>query len=128
MKQFLLDTHVLLWMQDDSPYLSETVRDILTNPDNDLYVSIASFWEIVIKRSLGKLELEYTIKDLVQSCAINNIIILPVQFSFLEHLETLPFIHRDPFDRLIAATVIDLNYGLLSKDPNLHLYDLQVYW
>lgn len=77
---------------------------------------------------MGKLELGYTIKDLVQSCVMNNIIILPIQFSFLERLEVLPFMHRDPFDRLIIATAIDLNYGLLSKDSNLYRYDLEVYW
>lgn len=126
--QYLLDTHTLLWMQDDNDMLSETVRDKLTDEKNDLYISIASFWEITIKQSLGKLQLAYTLDDLVQSSIINSIFILPVQISYLKTLKSLPFIHRDPFDRLIIATAIEMNHQLLSCDRNVQKYDLKVVW
>ncbi|TYR34394.1 type II toxin-antitoxin system VapC family toxin [Sphingobacterium phlebotomi] len=128
MGQYLLDTHVLLWMQDDSDNLPADIKTILSNAENDLYISIASLWEIVIKKSLGKLLLGYSIEELVQSCTINYIIILPIQPSFLTTLEKLSFHHRDPFDRIIAATAIDLNYQLISKDANLKKYPLSVVW
>ena len=127
-KQFVLDTHTLLWMQDDSELLSANAKDILCDSRNELYVSIASFWEITIKQSLGKLHLSYTIDELVQSCAINNIFILPIQISYLKVLSLLPLFHRDPFDRIIAATALEMNYALISKDSNLHKYDLMVIW
>lgn len=128
MKQYLLDTHVLLWMQDDSDNLSNEIKEILSDSSNDLYISIVSVWEVVIKKSLGKLQLTYSIEELINACVLSNIIILPVQPSFLLTLEKLPFHHRDPFDRIIAATAIDLNYNLISKDPNLKKYQVNVIW
>lgn len=82
----------------------------------------------MIKKSLGKLELDYEIDDLLQSCLINRITILPLQLSCFTVLEKLPFIHRDPFDRIIAATAIDLNYTLISRDRNLPKYNLKIIW
>jgi PIN domain nuclease of toxin-antitoxin system len=128
MGQFLLDTHVLLWMQDDNDNLSAEIKDILSDSANDLYISIVSIWEIVVKKSLGKLQLDYSIEELIKSCVLSNIIILPVQPSFLLTLEKLPFHHRDPFDRLIAATALDLSYNLISKDSNLNKYPVNVIW
>ena len=128
MGQHLLDTHTLLWMQDDNPELSQKARKLLADSSNELYVSIVSIWEVVIKKSLGKLELDYEIDDLLQSCLINRITILPLQLSCFTVLEKLPFIHRDPFDRVIAATAIDLNYTLISRDRNLPKYNLKIIW
>jgi PIN domain nuclease of toxin-antitoxin system len=108
--------------------LSDKARGILSNNDDDLYVSIATFWEITIKQSLGKLKLAYTLDELVQSCVINNIFILPIQISYLKALGGLPFIHRDPFDRIIAATALEMDYKLISRDNNLHKYNIKVIW
>ncbi len=128
MGHYLLDTHVLLWMQDDSDKLPNDIKTILSNAENELYVSIASIWEIVVKKSLGKLQLGYSIEELINSCILSNVIILPIQPSFLLLLETLPFYHRDPFDRLIIATAINSNYELISKDTNLRKYPLPIIW
>lgn len=128
MGQYLLDTHVLLWMQDDNSQLPDHIKGILSDQSNDLYISIVSIWEVVIKKSLGKLRLGYTIDELIQSCVFSNIMILPLQPAFLLILEKLPFHHRDPFDRIIAATAMELNYQLISKDANLKKYDLRVLW
>ncbi len=65
MKRYLLDTHALLWMQDDNILLSDRVREIITNDDSELYVSIVTFWEITIKTASGKLELGYMIDNLL---------------------------------------------------------------
>ncbi len=104
----MLDTHTLLWIQEDSPNLSTKAKETIRENSNDLYVSIASFWEIAIKISLGKLTLGYTLDELSNACTINNIIVLPIQLSNLNHLGKLPFRHKDPFDRIISATAIDL--------------------
>lgn len=68
MKKYLLDTHVLLWMQDDNIALSNRARNILEDPTLNLYLSIASLWEITIKQSIGKLQLEYSFDELIESC------------------------------------------------------------
>lgn len=128
MGQFLLDTHVLLWMQDDNDQLPDHIKEALSDASNDLYISIVSIWEVVIKKSLGKLRLGYSIDELIQSCVFSNIIILPLQPAFLLTLEKLPFHHRDPFDRIIAATAIELDCQLISKDANMKKYDLDVLW
>ena len=128
MRQYLLDTHTLLWMQDDNKTLSTAAREILEDSRCSLYLSIASLWEISIKQSLGKLQLEYTLDELSESCLSNNILILPIQLSALNILKNLPFIHRDPFDRIIVSTAIDMNFDLITKDLNLHKYDTNTIW
>jgi len=89
-RQYLLDTHTLLWMQDDNKTLSTTAREILEDSRCNLYLSIASLWEISIKQSLGKLQLEYTLDELSESCLSNNILVLPIQLSALNILKTYP--------------------------------------
>ncbi|WP_205940772.1 type II toxin-antitoxin system VapC family toxin [Pedobacter paludis] len=128
MKQYLLDTHTLLWMQDDSNMLSNKAREILEDSNCNLYVSVASFWEISIKQSLGKLKLEYTLDELSESCSANSILILPIQISALNILKDLPFLHRDPFDRIIVSTAVDMNFSLITKDINVHKYDVKLVW
>jgi len=127
-RSYLLDTHTLLWMQDDNKTLSTTAREILEDSRCNLYLSIASLWEISIKQSLGKLQLEYTLDELSESCLSNNILVLPIQLSALNILKNLPFIHRDPFDRIIVSTAIDMNFNLITKDLNLHRYDANIVW
>ncbi|MFC7524142.1 type II toxin-antitoxin system VapC family toxin [Parapedobacter sp. GCM10030251] len=95
---------------------------------NDIHVSIASSWEITIKKSLGKLILGYTLVELYHVCVMNNIIILPIQLSNLSQLENLKLIHRDPFDRLITATAIDGDMEVISTDANMAKYPLKVIW
>lgn len=128
MKDFLLDTHTLLWMQDNNPSLSTNSAKILTNPDNNLYVSIVSFWEISIKQSLGKLELSYSLDELNSACKASRVEILPISLDQLNILKALPFVHRDPFDRLIIATAISLNCNLISKDAYFEKYEIEVVW
>lgn len=115
-------------MQDDNHSLSTRAREILEDSSCNLYLSIASFWEIAIKQSLGKLKLEYTLDELSDSCSSNNIFILPIQVSALTILKKLPFLHRDPFDRIIISTAIDMDFNLISKDIKFDNYDVNIVW
>jgi PIN domain nuclease of toxin-antitoxin system len=127
-KKYLLDTHVLLWMQDDNVALSKPARKILEDSTTQLYLSIVSLWEITIKQSLGKLQLEYSLDELIDSCNASNINILPIDFGTLKILKTLPFIHRDPFDRIIVATSLELGLDLISSDEVAKKYITAVVW
>jgi PIN domain nuclease of toxin-antitoxin system len=127
-REFLLDTHTLLWMQDNNPSLSKTSLKILANTNNNLHVSIASFWEISIKQSLGKLELSYSLDDLHSACLASGISILPIGINELNILKSLPFIHRDPFDRLIISTAMSLKYAVISKDEYFKKYEVELIW
>lgn len=128
MKKYLLDTHVLLWMQDDNLALSNKARKILEDPACNLYLSIASLWEITIKQSLGKLQLEYSLDELIKSCDETNITILPIDVGTLKILKSLPFLHRDPFDRIIIATSIELSLDFISSDEIAKKYIGGVIW
>ncbi|QEK53317.1 type II toxin-antitoxin system VapC family toxin [Pedobacter aquae] len=115
-------------MQDNHSSLSSNSIKILTDANQSLYVSIASFWEIAIKQSLGKLNLSYSLQELHEACVKSDIEILPILMSELDILKDLPFIHRDPFDRLIISTAISYNFVLISKDEQLKKYPLEVIW
>lgn len=115
-------------MQDNHPSLSENSTKILTDGNNHLYVSIASFWEIAIKQSLKKLELSYSLDELELAFSRSGVKILPVCVSDLDVLKNLPFIHRDPFDRLIISTAINHSFSVISKDEHFQKYDLGVIW
>ncbi|MCF0056939.1 type II toxin-antitoxin system VapC family toxin [Dyadobacter sp. CY356] len=128
MQQYLLDTHTLLWMQDDNKNLSPLAKKILSDGNSQLYVSIASFWEVTIKLSLRKLELEYTIDELFTACEITNIVILPIEIAFLKELHSLPFFHKDPFDRIIAATALSLDLSIITIDEYIKRYNLKTIW
>lgn len=124
---FLLDTHTLLWFLNDDPKLPETTKELIgTSPDT--YVSIASFWEIAIKNSIGKLELRDSITRIMEICEEKQIFILPIKAIHLERLKALPSIHRDPFDRLLICQAAAENMTLISVDGNLVKYDIRVVW
>src|SRR3546814_14463476 len=89
MGQYLLDTHTLLWLHDDSPRLSKQAQSIILDSSNDLQVSMASFWEITIKKALGKLVLAYSLSDLYEACITGNITVVPIQLSNLIQLEKI---------------------------------------
>lgn len=125
MNGHLLDTHTLLWMQDDHELLSRNARLVLGSSQANLNVSIASFWEIVIKSSIRKLKIEYTINELSIVCQTNQIKILPIELCVLNQLQTLPHLHRDPFDRLIASTAIHYQLSLITRDPNIASYNVR---
>ena len=128
MDKFLLDTHTLLWWHENDSQLSTKVKDIIINPKNTVGVSIISFWEIVIKQTVGKLTLEYSIEELVENCIKSNFRIIPMHFLHLNQLSILPLIHRDPFDRYLIATAMSENLQLLSKDNQFSEYNITVIW
>ncbi|MFY9261939.1 MAG: type II toxin-antitoxin system VapC family toxin [Gallionella sp.] len=100
----LLDTHTLLWLAGNPSQLPPRVVALCEDENNALYVSIASFWELAIKMSLGKIELaEDALAQLETWCLANAISLLPVELSHCQQVQKLPFHHRDPFDRLLIA-------------------------
>ncbi len=123
---YLIDSHVLLWSLENNPQLSQTAIDILQN--QDLAISIASLWEIEIKRNIGKLQLPFIPSQLAKICTNRDIQILPVTSDELDVLGTLPFIHKDPFDRIIISTALSKGYPLLTHDDNIKKYSLQTIW
>lgn len=119
---YLLDTCTFLWELHDDPRISDNASKIIEESDK-LYLSIATFWEIAIKKTLKKLEIKESITDLAEVCMKNDITILPIKVNYLERIQTLPFIHNDPFDRLIMATNIEEGTTLVTCDSKIKLYE-----
>ena len=124
----LLDTHTFLWFLAGDSELSTRARAIIENPKYEKYVSIASFWEIAIKSSLGKLTLDVPFAELKTEVIKNSFQILPITFQDTLHLTTLPYHHRDPFDRIIISQAKENNLTLVSRDENFGRYDLNLSW
>ncbi len=126
--RLLLDTHIFLW-SITSRRMSATADAVFLNPDNSLYLSVASYWEMCIKLSLGKLTLPKDWQDTADlAMTINGIEWLPIETAHCRELLALPHHHRDPFDRLLIAQARSEGLTLLSADPNFGRYEVGVVW
>ncbi|WP_313055998.1 type II toxin-antitoxin system VapC family toxin [Pseudomonas lopnurensis] len=117
--RILIDTHILLWILQDSPRLSAKARQQLQRA-SEVYVSAASFWEIAIKQGLGKLNVD--IESLRASCEMSGIIELPVTVDHAIELLGLAPLHKDPFDRIIAASAVAEPMKLMTADSKVAAY------
>lgn len=123
----LLDTHTFLWFVNDPSQLPAHVNQLIEEAD-DVFVSIASFWEMAIKSSKGKLGLPASITQMMMDCRMMDFTILPIKGSHLERLNHLPWIHKDPFDRLLICQAQAEGLTLLTVDENIPKYDVQTAW
>jgi PIN domain nuclease of toxin-antitoxin system len=125
----LLDTHAFLWWIDDAPSLSKKARAAISSPGNECLLSLASCWEMAIKVSLGKLRLPGAIERFIpEQLATNAIRQLTIDFRHVAKVATLPFHHRDPFDRLLAAQAIEEECAIVSADPVFRKYGVKRIW
>ncbi|GMO17421.1 MAG: type II toxin-antitoxin system VapC family toxin [Termitinemataceae bacterium] len=128
MGRYLLDTHVAIWFFDGDDKLSDVVRRIMWDESNAVYMSIVSAWELAIKIGLGKLRFPGNAAGFIRSAQAWEITILPIETAHLTALESLPLIHRDPFDRLLVATALAEKMTLVSADENIRRYDVDLVW
>jgi PIN domain nuclease of toxin-antitoxin system len=125
----LLDTGTFLWFISGSSRISQRVKTIISEIDNEILLSIASLWEIAIKVSLEKLEISMPFEHLISRQLRNNEIkLLPVESNHLKELIKLPFYHRDPFDRLIISQSIVENLPVLTCDRIFNAYPIEKLW
>lgn len=124
---YLLDTHTLLWYFDGDVRLSQDAR-IAIDGDYPLFVSIASFWEIAIKKSIGKLTCSYLLSELDTYCRDARFSVIPITVDHLDLITILPFIHRDPFDRLLIAQAKTENFTIITCDEIIPAYPVETLW
>jgi PIN domain nuclease of toxin-antitoxin system len=117
--RLLLDTHVFLWWRSDAPELGARARKAISDAQNDVFVSAAASWEIVIKRALGRLEFDGTVEA---ALAEEGFAPLPVLVRHSDGVALLPDIHRDPFDRLMIAQALTERLTLVTADPFVMRY------
>lgn len=128
MQQNLLDTHAFIWYINGDPELSQNARTAIEADNTTNFVSTASLWEMAIKISLGKLELKTPFNQIGRQIEENGFEVLPVTFEDTLTVSTLPFHHRDPFDRIIIVQSFNNGLVLISKDKNFDLYKAKVLW
>ena len=114
--KLLLDTHLLLWVAGQPDRLSPEARKFIDNPDNELLFSAASLWEVVIKRGLGRDDLKVDARLLRRGLLDNGYSELPVVSDHVVAIDSLPAIHKDPFDRVLIAQATVEGITLLTTD------------
>ena len=126
--RYLIDTHTFLWFVDGSAKLPAAMRNLIEDPDVDIRVSMASFWEIGIKASIGKLSLTTNVLGLEKITESQSMEMLPITVQAIYEAQHLPHHHKDPFDRIIAATAITMGDVLLSVDAIFDAYGVVRVW
>ena len=120
--KLLLDTHVLLWAMNDPERLSPSARKLILDPESELFFSAASMWEIALKNSLGRHDFQVDGRRLRRSLLDNGYLELPITSEHTLHLESLPPLHKDPFDRILIAQARTEGILLITADSKVAGY------
>jgi PIN domain nuclease of toxin-antitoxin system len=127
--KLLLDTHAFLWWVGDIRGLSRKARSAIGSGRNECFVSVASGWEIAIKVSLGNLRIESSLdRFLPEQLAANGFQPLAIDLKHTARVATLPFRHRDPFDRLLVAQALEAELAMVTADPIFAKYGVRRVW
>lgn len=118
----LLDTHVALWAITDDVNLGDKARELISSPANEIWVSVASIWEIAIKHSLGRGDMPVSGKDAARYFQGSGYLLLPVEAEHAVAVESLPALHADPFDRILVAQALTEPLRLLTRDAKVLPY------
>ena len=123
----LIDTHVLLWGLQGEEKLSRRVKTLL--PAADVWISVASVWEIITKVQGGKLTIPTPVGDYLSTkLKANGVLVLQITLDHVKRLEGLPLHHRDPFDRILIAQSLEENLPIVTSDPWFARYPINVIW
>ena len=121
--RLLLDTHSLLWAIFEPKKLSIEAQEVIANKNSVAYTSIASLWEIAIKRNLGRLDVPDNFFDAIEYGGYE---LLNITIPHIKDYTSLPLHHRDPFDRILIAQAISERLTLITRDKNIDQYDISI--
>ena len=124
--KLLLDTHLLLWTALEPLNLSATARALIAAPENELFFSAASMWEVIIKRGLGRDDFKVDARVLRRGLLDSGYSELPITNDHAIALEALPLLHKDPFDRILVAQALAEGITLLTVDHRVSQYPAPV--
>jgi PIN domain nuclease of toxin-antitoxin system len=125
----LIDTHIFIWYIQNSERLPSSIATYINDGRNDILLSIASVWEMAIKQSTGKLNLGLPYASFIaEQMRLNSIELLSLRLDHLEVVTTMPFHHRDPFDRILIAQAMLEDIGIVSADSIFSSYPVQRIW
>ena len=127
--RLLLDTSTFLWFITSSPRLPERVTVAIRSPENDVYLSVVSFWEILLKHRLGRLSLpDLPSTYIPHQRTRHRIEALSLQEVAVGHLAKLPSLHPDPFDRMLICQAIEHDLSIVTSDRLMHAYPIRIHW
>ncbi len=125
--KLLLDTHTFMWWDSDKTFLSPVALAACQSSANTLHLSLASVWEMQIKHQLGKLPLRGSLAEILRDHEQRNALVIePVSRADILALSSLPAHHRDPFDRILIAQAKRGDYRLVTCDPEIGKYDVEI--
>ena len=128
MKKYLLDTHTLIWFLEGDSQISAVAKELVLDTDNQLFVSIASLWEMAIKTSIGKLTLTQSLEQITLRLPLEFIKLLPIEIPHILALQGLPFYHKDPFDRLLIVQTMIEDMTIISIESIFDQYGVKRIW
>lgn len=123
MRHYLLDTHVLLWWLSDYDKIAQNVRDEIAHPKNRIFVSVASIWEIQLKRKIGKLDFAGITEEII---ADNGFYPMEIAAEHALYTYELPLLHHDPFDRMLISQTACEDMILITADKKIMQYDCRI--
>ena len=126
--KYLLDTQVALWLFEGNMELTQKAKEIIFNDENEIYVSVVSAWEVAIKVSINKLDFEGGSEVFLSSIKNYDMNILGIKGEYVTSVEKLPYIHRDPFDRLLISTALVEGLDIITSDENIQKHDIPWIW
>ena len=127
--KLLLDTHTFLWFVSGDDRLPARTRDLIRSPDHDVWLSVVSVWEVVVKEQLGRLQLpEMAWPYVTKLRDRHGIDSLALNEPAVAHLTKLPAVHRDPFDRMLVCQVIEHDLLLVTDDETVCRYPIKTAW
>ena len=124
--EYLIDTHTLLWYFQDDARLSLRAKQIIDTCD--CVISYASLWEIAIKQSIGKLQYNRSIETIENDVKRAGFKLLQICSTHLDAIKMLPFIHNDPFDRLLIAQATVEHLAFITADTKIKQYQIETVW
>lgn len=127
--KFLLDTCAFIWFLMDSSQLPGSLKEKIKNPSNDFFLSVVSFWEMIIKQDLGKIKLpDKATLYIPQQRKKHQILNLDLDEASITHLSQLPLIHKDPFDRILICQAMEHGMTIVTPDQNIRAYPIKILW
>ena len=126
--RYLIDTNILIWYIRNQKEFLRNNYNIIDNPENDIYISVITIWEIALKTSKKLLDIGIDLNGLYHLIQNRKFILLPINQNHLEGILNLPPIHKDPFDRLLIATAKSENLPIITTDKCIHQYDVDWIW
>jgi len=121
--RYLIDTHIFLWWLNGDKKINDSLQRILENPQSQIYVSVATLWEISIKHALGKLSLKTTLSEMI---SVSGFELLSITGVHVLELERLPLLHNDPFDRMLIAQTKAEHFIFITADAKIRRYDIRI--